>query len=686
MFTPLDFYEKNAVFTVTVNGQDFPAKFDSKYKWADSQQVQGVGTAWLIVLDVGGAGGSGTMAARLNDAKEVARAFIDKMGPQDIADVFLIGDRALNDSKWKTAGQKADLTNFVNGAAAVTPSGRTRNLATAIRQAAVDGFKSLGNVGGVAPPMHQAMVVLSNGASGADPSSTGPGGLEIAKFASQGRYPPENTAAPKMPTPIISIFFPSGGIDEAANSARDFMSSLPNPDVGGYFNVVRGNGAAAAGPIVNAVRDRFGQMFLVRWRVSCVAPATTQSFKLNFQGTSDPIIGDNSFANVPLGVDPTQWPLDVNVKYTVDNAKRDPVYPGGSLTVYGNFCWGGNASGVQIYFLPPGTQAPQTVNLSNLEEARRAQQQLIARKLDGKAIKVTDSSAEFEAPNKSDWIWGKGDQAVARVIVYDTNSRRTSGLTAATILSVKASESAPFNWLWVALPAFGGIVVVLLVVLVFRTGGNKPRRGGGGGAVVPPAPPVPPVPAGPGPGANWAPPGAGYAPPPGGGYPPPGGGAPGGTSFAAAPGGGYGGTTAPVGGGAPPGASPDFLYGGKPPQYGLTTGQPAANPPPPDPYGAPVNASRATLSGTGGVYTILAGMESRLGRDGAQVQIVLSEPRVSGFHATLKIENGQFFVRDEGSNNGTWINGNRVNAGTWNPVPQGAQLKFGPAEFSVRLE
>jgi pSer/pThr/pTyr-binding forkhead associated (FHA) protein len=76
----------------------------------------------------------------------------------------------------------------------------------------------------------------------------------------------------------------------------------------------------------------------------------------------------------------------------------------------------------------------------------------------------------------------------------------------------------------------------------------------------------------------------------------------------------------------------------------------------------------------------------RAGRDGAACQILLNEPRVSGTHATLKFEGGQLLVRDENSNNGTFVNGGRIPAMTWTPIPPGGSLKFGPVEFSVRLE
>jgi pSer/pThr/pTyr-binding forkhead associated (FHA) protein len=76
----------------------------------------------------------------------------------------------------------------------------------------------------------------------------------------------------------------------------------------------------------------------------------------------------------------------------------------------------------------------------------------------------------------------------------------------------------------------------------------------------------------------------------------------------------------------------------------------------------------------------------RVGRDGANCQILLTEPRVSGVHSILKFENGQLLVRDENSNNGTYVNGQRLGASQWTPVAPGASLRFGPVEFAVRLE
>ena len=110
----------------------------------------------------------------------------------------------------------------------------------------------------------------------------------------------------------------------------------------------------------------------------------------------------------------------------------------------------------------------------------------------------------------------------------------------------------------------------------------------------------------------------------------------------------------------------------------------------PTPYdaaqGAAGAAIAATIRGATGQFTVRVGSEVRVGRDPAQCPILLSEPRVSGIHATLKFERGQLMVRDETSNNGTWISGTRILPGTWTTVPAGAPLRFGPIEFIVQLE
>jgi pSer/pThr/pTyr-binding forkhead associated (FHA) protein len=99
-----------------------------------------------------------------------------------------------------------------------------------------------------------------------------------------------------------------------------------------------------------------------------------------------------------------------------------------------------------------------------------------------------------------------------------------------------------------------------------------------------------------------------------------------------------------------------------------------------------VSASGAIISGAPGEFAIRGGDEVRVGRDPAQCRVMLNEPRVSGVHSTLKFEGSQLWVRDETSNNGTYVAGSRIAPGAWVLVPPGAVLRFGPVEFTVRLE
>jgi pSer/pThr/pTyr-binding forkhead associated (FHA) protein len=126
------------------------------------------------------------------------------------------------------------------------------------------------------------------------------------------------------------------------------------------------------------------------------------------------------------------------------------------------------------------------------------------------------------------------------------------------------------------------------------------------------------------------------------------------------------------------------MYGTPGQAAGLGVASPAPQAAPPNPY-AVTGGGSATLQGAAGLFTIQAGQEVRAGRDGAQCSILLTEPRVSSVHATLRLDNGQLLVRDENSNNGTLVNGARLTPGVWSPVPQGSVLRFGPVELSARI-
>jgi FHA domain len=659
LYSPIaPFPETAAIFTVTVDGADRPGTFVSKARWGESLAQPGIGTAWLVLIDA-----SSTMGARFEDAKIVANAFVTSLAANDIVDVMFFNDRqVVGDTKWQPASAKAQVQGYLTALKTYPAQGRVRPLFNIIKQAATDGFRELGNVGGkVTVPLHQAMVVLSNGAAGTDPNSSGAGAGILSQYLSKGRFPEDNTVQPKSPLPVISVWLPSAGFDEFRANAQEFMQGLANPDIGGFYDVVRSGQGTLKGPkLVTAVRTRFNQMHIVKWRVACINPSVTQTFKLVFTNTTTPILGDSTFKDVPMGIDPTQWPLDVNIDYSQKMADRDPIEPGGKFTVYGDFCWGGEKDRAEVYFIAAGTQPPATIAGTDLEGAKRAQQQMIASGMRGRAIQSSDTDVQFEAPDKDKLLSGSGGSTVARLVIYDNKAHRTSGVTATTVLTMHAREKS-LPLLLIIGGAFGAVVIVLLVLIVFR--GGKKRS----------ATPAPaPVVAG---GAPYAP--AAY-----------GGGGPYGAAPQAAPPAPAFGTPGPFASPAAP-AQQGFVYGAQPAAaYGGTAHQPAQAPG--GPYGqapAPMGGgSRAVLSGQAGTYSVMPGVEMSVGRDMAKCHIALTEPRISSVHATVKFDAGQLYVRDEQSNNGTFIDGHRLAPHVWTVAPAGGSLKFGPVEFSIRLE
>jgi hypothetical protein len=479
-------------------------------------------------------------------------------------------------------------------------------LLTIIKQAATDGFSALGNSGeGVQVPLHQAMVVLSTGFGGADPATTGPGALQLSQYLSGGRFPEDNTALPKTPVPVVSVYFPPSVIDEYRQNSLEFMQNLADPDIGGFFTVMRQGQGGRSAKVVEAVRSRFARMYVVKWRVACIAPSATQSFRLVFTNVNPPMLGDNTFKDVPVGIDPSTWPLDVNVEYTQQEiARKGGVFPGGTFRVYGDFCWGGDASRAEVYFVPTGQQLPAELAGASVEKAKQTQQQLIAMDMKGRALVANDSFVEFEAPDKDKILHGSGDQAVVRLVLFDNRAGRTSGATADSVLQLKGT-TPPLPLLLILGGAFALVVIALLLVLMLRSG-NKRR---------------PSMPAA-------APAFAGHYPAP-----------------------------APT------------------PLAGAGYGSPA----PAAPARGPVvsNASRATLQGAAGVFSVLPGLEMKAGRDSSQCAIFLENGQVSAVHASLKLE---------ASTGGTTLNGQRLAAGAWTPVNNGDRLAFGPVELAVTLE
>ncbi len=623
LWEPLAWPEGKAYMTIHVEDHDEQLKLIEKKKWGDASKdkVAGVGTAWLILIDAGA-----SIGKRFDEAKSIGASFVSSKRDNDVFKILFFNDAGIVYTlEWTTDKTKA--VDFINNTVAkpFPASGRgVRELGDYIKQGAVDGFRELGNQGTVKSPMHQAMVVLSSGDGGSGSSSSVGQAAEVIKqYMTKGRFPEDNLALPKMPVPVISIWFPAGGMEERFDQARAFMQNLANTEIGGYFTIIRDGAAARAQHIVDAVRARFDAMWIIKWQASCVAPTIQQTFNLTF----DPgvgIGGDGTYKDVPVGIDPKAWPLDVDVEKTVAEADKNPVYPGGKVTIFGNFCWEGHKERAELYLLPKNQEVPATLEGATLEDAKNAQRTLIEQGLKATVVDAGQDSVTFELPDKDKFLAGKPEALTARMVLYDNSTKRTSAVTKDKIITVKAQAPSFLAkleknklYIIIGVAAFGGIVLILLLIAAFRSGGRKR-----GGAIM--AAPPPRV------GSSSM--------------------AMAGPSMSAAP--------APM----PP---------------------PPAPPPPPP---GPAFVQRATLTGSQGIFTVLPGSEMKAGRDGALCQILLTEPRVSGAHASLKIDNGQLMVRDDNSNNGTTLNGSRLPPGVWTQVPNGALLRFGPIEFTVSLE
>ncbi len=756
MWKAFQFPDSGAQLLTRVDGGENPAKLVSKATWGASTKDPLVGTAWLIALDA-----SSLMGPRYADAREVANQIISALGPNDLAKLIIFDDRIspyVANSAWVTAAQKAQLVSILQANPSPSPSHqRGRPLFNQIKNI-TKSFGDLGNTGSIQNiPMHQAMVLLSNGSGREDAASAAISAEGLKQYFNKGRFPEDNPLAPKTPLPVISIYFPNAkGFTNDIYALNDmqFMQDISNPEIGGFFDIVRaGQGVSKATTILSLVKSRFNAMWVVKWRLSCLASTAEQTFNLVFQGPTA-VKPDGSFKDVPIGVNPTEWPLDINMAQTKAEAEANPVHPGGTFRVYGDFCWGGDKNRAEAYFVPAGTNPNQNVNKNDPEVAKKAIQTLVAQNMRGGAVEAGDTFVLLNVPDEEKLLEGEGDNMITRLVVYDNKAKRASGVSAETVITLKASKK-PLN-LPIILGAAGIVVVILLLVVVLLRGG-----GGGGKGKRSGSPPPQPIVAG-GPPPYGSPPyggGGGYG---GGGAPPYGGG---GYPPAAGGGGGYGAApqdAAPQAYAAPPpfvpapappplqvasppqpesggGGYPLASAGGAPvevrcPACSMTTlampgqasvcfscgqplpkdiataavaassalvasaGAPASAPafpltsahqarelaPPPNPYGTAPRS--ATIVGAAGQFAIGGGIEVRVGRDPVACPITLTEPRVSGVHATLKFEGGQLMVRDEGSNNGTYVSGVRIAPHAWTPAFAGASLRFGPVEFTVKVD
>ncbi len=476
LWDPFPFPEANAHLLVKVQGEDQLTRFVDKTQWGKAQGQPNVGTAWLVAVDA-----ASSMGPRFADARAMAHEVIEDMQPNDLLDLMFFDDvQVVRDTKWKTFKERAALANVLNDFRATSPShGRDRALFSEIKNMTRDAFGSLGNSDQPdTVPLHQAMVVVSNGAGRGDPESASPSADVFHQYLDRGRFPDDNTSLPKTPLPVISIWLPNASsLVESVyrNNEAQFMQALANPEIGGFFDIMQaGDGDKKAETIMGLVRARFNAMWLIHWTMSCVNSSVEQTFNLVFENTHPVIAPDGTFKEVPIGMDPTAWPLDVDFDKTVKAAQSSPLYPGGQFTVYGDFCWAGDKQRAESYFIPAGTK-PVSTSSRDPEMAKKAMQQLQAEHMLGTATAAGDGYVTFSVPDDDKILDGTGDNMVAHVVVYDNKAHRASAIDEKTVLSLKATKK-PFSL--VLIGGVAGLIVVigLLVMVLLRGGGGGRKR------------------------------------------------------------------------------------------------------------------------------------------------------------------------------------------------------------------
>jgi pSer/pThr/pTyr-binding forkhead associated (FHA) protein len=76
--------------------------------------------------------------------------------------------------------------------------------------------------------------------------------------------------------------------------------------------------------------------------------------------------------------------------------------------------------------------------------------------------------------------------------------------------------------------------------------------------------------------------------------------------------------------------------------------------------------------------------ECRVGRDDQNDIVLGDDTSISRFHVVITCQDGKYIVKDEGSRNGTFLNGNRLSKPE--PINDGDALKIGASLFWFVVE
>ena len=295
--TPIELRSEHVTLTVSVGERAEPLQLLRSRRWsaAAKEGVPGVATDWLIALDV-----SSSMGPRLDDARTIVEAQLATARPGDRFSLVFFNDReVVFSSPWTkdVAVARAALRDRATPTVSTT---RNRSLASILDRVAEGLAKPSAGSSGEAAPLSRVMMVLSSG-SGASGSEELKRSLMLQARLTKGEIGPTSPTAPRTPTPLIAVWLPVPAPEEQLANARDGMSRLANPDVGGRFILARKDADFGA-MLAKVLRERLNSMWLVEWQAPpCAKPGARQSFMLSFS-PDEQILGDGSVRDVELSV------------------------------------------------------------------------------------------------------------------------------------------------------------------------------------------------------------------------------------------------------------------------------------------------------------------------------------------------------------------------------------------------
>jgi hypothetical protein len=171
---------------------------------------------------------------------------------------------------------------------------------------------------------------------------------------------------------------------------------------------------------------------------------------------------------------------------TKAEADANPVYPGGTFRVYGDFCWGGEKSRAEAYFVPAGTRPDPNVNKNDPEVAKKAMQTLIAQNMRGGAVEASDTFVTFQVPDDDKILEGNGDAHGGAPRRVRQRGEARERLRREDRPHAQGPARSPLN-LPLVLGIVGGVVVVILLVVVLARGGGPAAARRAGGRLLRPA-------------------------------------------------------------------------------------------------------------------------------------------------------------------------------------------------------